>query len=140
MVLHGSVEMLMLIVQQSLHNCLCYCYLYYAFCQCSDTVVYHNSHSPFRLFHLVFSLHLLLVCTFPFYRLLHLCLLSSIPSLSTRKITTPFPGPFILRGDRTWVYFVTCIAQLRFIRVFCHIWFSLVLRYDSCLPLLQAPA
>jgi len=65
----------------------------------------------------------------------------SIPSLSTRIVTTPFPGrrskEAIERGFSLFRSFcVICIAYLRFILVFYCIWFSLVLWCDSCLPLL----
>jgi len=102
--------------------------------------------TPFLPFFLPcpFTLQLLLCLLFPFSFLVRFTyfLFLSTPSLSTR-VTTPFPGQ---RSDlsRRWnlglvcftLFYVTCIAWLRFIMVFSCIWFSLVLQCSSSLPLL----
>jgi len=101
---------------------------------------------PFPVFSsLVYSLpHLLLFFTFslfPFLVRFTYSLLSSIPSVSTRIVTTLFPGRRLLEVIKpgfSLVLFILCYLYC-LVKIYSgvlFIWFSLVLWFDSFLSLL----
>jgi len=93
---------------------------------------------PLSAFAPPLSIHFLIFCSlllFPFPFLIHFTyfLLLSIPSLSTRIVPLRFQAGGRRRRPNLGLvcfvhYCVICIAELRFILVFCCIWFGLVLQ------------
>ena len=113
-----------------------------AVCQCAGAPRGSRA-SSFPLFSLVHSLSLLLFyfSSFPFLISFTYFLLLSIPSLSTRIV----PLRFQARGHRKrpnlglvclCLFCVVYFLVKHYGCFFCCIWFSLILRSDSCLPLM----
>jgi len=106
----------------------------------------HGAGAPLPLLFPPLSIHFVTFCSFllfPFLIGFTCFLLLSIPSHSTRIV----PLRFQVGGRRKrpnlglvcCVYFVLSVLPVLssgFFLMFCCIWFSLILRCDSCLPLL----
>jgi len=90
---------------------------------------------PFPPLSIHFIFYSFLLSPFPFL-IRFIYFLLSIPSLCTRIVPLRFQAEG--RRRRPFSLFVSILCYLYFLRMhaFCCIWFSLVLRCNSCLPLL----